>query len=99
MVHIQTSTDKKLMDSKRYRQVPIMASPSSLNRERERDDILQDGHIEHAGILVDTVDDVTGKKLLRKLDYRIIPMIMWSRSLFVSTQQANTTIADSFEST
>ena len=57
-----------------------MASSSSLDREKAKDGILQDDHIEHTGSLVDTVDDVTEKKLLRKLDYRIIPMIMWSKS-------------------
>ena len=62
-----------------------MASSSSLDREKAKDGILQDDHIEHTGSLVDTVDDVTEKKLLRKLDYRIIPMIMWSKSFFALT--------------
>ena len=61
-----------------------MAS-SSLDREKAKDGILQDDHIEHTGSLVDTVDDVAEKKLLRKLDYRIIPMIMWSKSFFALT--------------
>jgi hypothetical protein len=64
-----------------------MASSSSLDREKPKDDVLQDGHIEHAGSLVDTVDDVTEKKLLRKLDYRIIPMIMWSKLSLASIQR------------
>lgn len=55
-----------------------MVPPSGLDREKEKDHVLQDGHIENAGSLVETVDDVTEKRLLRKLDYRIIPMIMWS---------------------
>jgi hypothetical protein len=62
-----------------------MASSSSLDREKAKDGVLQDDHIEHTGNLVDTVDDVTEKKLLRKLDYRIIPMIMWSKSFFALT--------------
>jgi hypothetical protein len=62
-----------------------MASSSSLDREKAKDGVLQDDHIEHTGNLVDTVDDVTEKKLLRKLDYRIIPMIMWSKSFFASS--------------
>lgn len=61
----------------------IMTSLSSSDREKVNHEALHDGHVEHAGVLLDTVDASTEKKLLRKVDYRIIPMIMWSKSTFV----------------
>ena len=78
--YIQSFSSRGLSDT--YKTTQIMASSSSLDREKPKDDALRDGHIEHMGGLVDTVDDITEKKLLRKLDYRIIPMIMWSKSSF-----------------
>ena len=77
---IRSFGNRDLRDT--YKTTQIMASSSSLDREKPKDDVLQSGHVEHAGSLADTVDDVTEKKLLRKLDYRIIPMIMWSKSPF-----------------
>lgn len=56
-----------------------MASSESSDREKRDGDILQDSQVEHAGASTDVVDELTEKKLLRKLDYQIIPMIMWSR--------------------
>lgn len=84
---LSPSLAETLQSHKRYKKPQIMASSSSLDREKPKDDVLQDGHIEHAGSLVDTVDDVTEKKLLRKLDYRIIPMIMWSKLSLASIQR------------
>jgi hypothetical protein len=78
--YIQSFSSIDLSDT--YKTTQTMTSSSSLDREKAKDDILPGGHIEHAGSLVDTVDDVTEKRLLRKLDYRIIPMIMWSKSPF-----------------
>lgn len=57
-----------------------MTSPSSSGREEKEDEGLQDVRLEHASGSVDFVDDITERKLLRKVDYRIIPMIMWSLS-------------------
>lgn len=57
-----------------------MTSPSSSGREKQGDEGLQDVRLEHASRSVDFVDEITERKLLRKVDYRIIPMIMWSLS-------------------
>lgn len=57
-----------------------MASPSSSEREKRDDEALQDIRLEHASDAVEFVDEATERKLLRKVDLRIIPMIMWSSS-------------------
>lgn len=58
-----------------------MATPSDSDLEKRKDDALADRHVENAASSTEFVDEMTERKLLRKVDYRIIPMIMWSLSM------------------
>lgn len=60
-----------------------MATPSDSDFEKRKDDTLPDRHAENAAGSTEFVDEMTERKLLRKVDYRIIPMIMWSSSIAV----------------